>query len=156
MPNAYVTALIDSLNKKIEILEEIHKKDEEQFLLASISPFPFKDFDRNAEEKSVLIYKLNKLDDGFEKVYEEVKAELNGNKEAYKAEIKTMQELITKIQDLSVKIQAEEARNKAKMESAFKFERSKIKQQRSSIKAIKSYTQAMQAGKQINQQKIST
>jgi len=144
MANAYVQALIDSLKKKIEVLEEIHIKDEEQYELASREPFPMDEFDKNSEEKGVLIYRLNKLDEGFELVYDKVREELNENKSAYTAEIAQMQQLITKITDLSTKIQAEEARNKAKMETAFNKERSKIKQQRSTVNAISSYNKAMQ------------
>lgn len=144
MANTYLTALKESLEKKIEVLNQIHEKDEEQLALAKSNPFPFDEFDRNAEEKGILIYKLNKLDEGFESVYEKVKEELDVNRDAYKSEIKEMQALITKITDLSTKIQAEEARNKAQMEAAFSMERSKLKQQRSGIKAIKSYSQAMQ------------
>lgn len=143
MDNTYIAALIDSLNKKIEILNSIHVKDEEQLELTKVNPFPFEAFDKNADEKSVLIYKLNKLDEGFELVYAKVKDELNSNKAQYASEIKTMQKLISTITDLCTKIQAEEARNKAAMELSFKHEKEKLKSQRSSVNAIKSYTQTM-------------
>lgn len=143
MDNTYIAALIDSLNKKIEILNSIHVKDEEQLELTKVNPFPFEAFDKNADEKGVLIYKLNKLDEGFELVYAKVKDELNSNKAQYASEIKTMQKLISTITDLSTKIQAEEARNKAAMELSFKHEKEKLKSQRSSVNAIKSYTQTM-------------
>ena len=69
MNNPYVQALIDSLKKKIEVLELIHVKDEEQYVLAGTVPFPTEAFDKNSDEKGVLIYKLNKLDEGFGLVY---------------------------------------------------------------------------------------
>ncbi len=147
MSNTYITAMIDSLNKKIDVLNEIHVKNEEQLKLAKAVPFSLEDFDKNAEEKTVLIYKLNKLDEGFDLVYGKIKDELKSNKDAYKDEIRTMQELIGKITDLSVKIQAEEARNKSAMESAFKAERTKLNVGRSSVRAIKSYNQTMKAGR---------
>lgn len=147
MSNTYITAMIDSLNKKIDVLNEIHVKNEEQLKLAKAVPFSLEDFDKNAEKKTVLIYKLNKLDEGFDLVYGKIKDELKSNKDAYKDEIRTMQELIGKITDLSVKIQAEEARNKSAMESAFKAERTKLNVGRSSVRAIKSYNQTMKAGR---------
>lgn len=143
MENAYVTALIESLEKKIDILNEIHVKDEEQLRIAGIQPVDYEAFDKNDEEKTVLIYKLNKLDDGFEQVYEKVRVELQDNKSAYAAEIRRMQELISKITELSTKIQAEEARNKLAVERAFRTERERIKSRRSGIKAIQSYAQTM-------------
>lgn len=144
MENAYIKALSESLEKKLTILEKIHEKDEEQYTIAKTTPFSYDDFDRNAEEKGVLIYKLNRLDEGFETVYEKVKEELAANKSAYASDIKRMQELISKITDLSTKIQAEESRNKTAIEQVFRYEKEKIKGQRSGMKAVKSYTQAMQ------------
>ena len=144
MNDTYITALIESLEKKIEILKEISGKNEEQLSIAKSADFAYDEFDRNTEEKSVLIYKLEKLDDGFELIYQKVKDELDRNRTDYKAEILKMQELITTITELSTKIQAEEARNKKAMETAFKNEKERLKGQRSGMKAVRSYTQSMQ------------
>ena len=57
-----------------------------------------------------------------------------------------MQSLITEITSLSTKIQAEEARNKKALETAFKNEKDRLKGQRSGMKAVRSYAQQMQAG----------
>ena len=138
MNNTYLAALKESLEKKIEVLKDIHIKDEEQLEITKATPFSYDKYDRNAEEKGVLIYKLEKLDDGFEE-------ELNANKDAYKNEIREMQELISEITSLSTKIQAEEARNKKALEAAFKSEKERLKGQRSGVKAVKSYAQSMQA-----------
>ena len=143
MENAYISAMIDSLKKKIVILEEIHKKDEEQLELAKSVLFSYEAFDKNSEEKGVLIYKLTKLDEGFELVYQKIRDEFKEHKNLYKEEIRTMQNLITKITELSTKIQAEEARNKAALESTLKSERERLKTARSSVKAIQSYNQTM-------------
>ena len=145
MSNTYLSALKESLEKKIEVLKAIHIKDEEQLEIAKTTPFSFDAYDKNSEEKGILIYKLEKLDEGFELVYEKVKEELNANKAAYKDEIKVMQSLITEITSLSTKIQAEEARNKKALETAFKSEKDRLKGQRSGMKAVKSYAQQMQA-----------
>ncbi|MCQ2519430.1 MAG: flagellar protein FliT [Lachnospiraceae bacterium] len=155
MSNTYITALTESLEKKIEVLNKIHEKDEEQLSIAKTEPFSFEAFDKNVEEKDVLIYKLVKLDEGFEIVYENVKAELNANKDLYKEEIKKMQKLITDITALSTKIQAEEARNKAAMEAAFRNEKQRLKSSRSSVKAVNSYAKAMRSGTGSNFSGIS-
>lgn len=146
MNNTYLNALKDSLEKKLEVLKDIHSKDEIQYSLTKEVPFPYEAFDKIVEEKTVLIYKLDKLDEGFELVYNNVKNELSANKEMYKTEIKEMQELIKKVTDLNVQIQAEEARNKNAMEAAFRDEKSRLKSNRSGVKAVKSYTQTMRAG----------
>ena len=141
-----MTALIESLEKKIAVLDEICEKDKEQEALLKDEGFSFEAFDKIVEEKSVLIFKLNKLDEGFDSVYAEVKEELNKNLVLYKKEIERMQSLISDITDRSTKIQAEEARNKALLEGIFKNERKKIKEQRSTVNAVNSYTQAMKFG----------
>lgn len=143
MGSAYITALIESLEKKIEVLEKIHVIDEQQLAIIKTVPLDFNALDKNDEEKTVLIYKINKLDEGFESLYQSVKEELSGNKQQYASDIRTMQSLITRITDLSTKIQAEESRNKAAVELAFKTEKGAIKSKRSGIKAIQSYSQTM-------------
>lgn len=143
MNDTYITALTESLEKKIKILEEIRVKNAEQYELAVTNPISYEALDKNAEEKGVLIYKLTKLDEGFETVYANVKDELNSNRDLYAERIKKMQELITRITELSTSIQAEETRNKSAIEKSFKSEREKIKSQRSGVKAIQSYTKAM-------------
>ena len=73
MNNTYITAMIESLEKKVAVLDEITKKNAEQAALLKEEEFSFDKFDKNAEEKGVLIYRLEKLDDGFESLYENVK-----------------------------------------------------------------------------------
>lgn len=135
--------MIESLKSKLSILEEIRAKDAEQLALIKTSPFPNEAFDRNLEEKDALIYRINKLDQGFQIVYDNIKAEFEKNKDLYKDEIREMQDLITKITDLSASVQAEEARNKAALENYFSSEKARIKQGRSSVKAIRSYNQSI-------------
>lgn len=149
MSNTYITALTESLEKKVEVLTQIKRKNEEQSKIIEEPNFSFEKFDINTEEKGVLIYKLEKLDDGFEMVYEKVREELNLNKDAYKDEIKRMQDLITKITELSTCIQAQELRNKTAVESVFKSERDRIKTTRSGAKALKSYSDSMTIGKNL-------
>jgi len=143
MTNTYVTALVESLEKKNKVLDEIIEKNKEQKALLSEENFSFEKFDKNTEEKGVLIYRLNQLDEGFESLYEKVKAELDTYRDSYADKIRRMQELIRDITDKSASIQAEEARNKSALEQIFKNEREKLKSGRSGVKALKSYSQAM-------------
>jgi len=143
MNSTYLTAMIESLGKKVAVLDEIIKKNAEQAALLKEEEFSFDKFDKNAEEKGVLIFRLEKLDDGFESLYAKVKEELDANRAAYSDEIRKMQELIQSITDKSASIQADEARNKAALEGIFKNEREKLRAGRSGVKALKSYNQAM-------------
>ncbi len=72
-------------------------------------------FDETVEAKSACIDQLNQLDSGFEKLYAQVAEELDQNREDYAKEIRDMQQCIRRVTDKSVKIQAQEARNKELM-----------------------------------------
>ncbi len=136
---SYVDVLIKSLESKIQILEEIHLKNNEQAELAKKVPFEAKDFDANTEAKGLLIERLNQLDGGFDQIYNRIRVELMEHKDEYHAEIAQMKVLISKITDLSVTIQAEEARNKVAVEKAFFEERKKNKTARKASKASLDY-----------------
>ncbi len=139
MAEQYITILEDSLRRKKEVLDEIIKKNEEQKIILDAEEFDIEAFDKNTEEKGVLIDKLNLLDSGFEKIYEHVKEELAENRERYTEQIKRMQELIRDVTERSVSIQAEEQRNRSKVEVKFREEREKIQLGKSSMKVAKQY-----------------
>ncbi len=143
MEKTYVVALVESLEKKVKVLDDIIEKNKEQEAVLKEEPFSFDRFDKTVEDKGVLIFKLNKLDEGFESLYEKVKAELDNNKPKYAREITAMQSLIREITDKSTLIQADEQRNKQALERIFKDEKKKIKAQRSTANAVNSYTRAM-------------
>lgn len=143
MSNTYIIALIESLEKKINVLNRIKEMNEKQAALLKEDPISFDKLDKNFEEKGVLIYRLSSLDDGFETLFSRVREELTANKSLYSEEIKKMQELITVITELSATIQADEARNKQTLDNLFRNERANLRMQRSGINAVKSYSQAM-------------
>jgi len=139
MAEQYITILEDSLRRKKEVLDEIIKKNEEQKAILDAKEFDIEAFDKNTEEKGALIDKLNLLDSGFEKIYEHVKEELAENREKYTEQIKRMQELIRDVTERSVSIQADEQRNRSKVEARFREEREKIQLGKSSMKVAKQY-----------------
>lgn len=145
MTNNYIQIMIESLQKKAEKLDEILEKNKEQAELLKEEEFSVELFDRNVEEKAVLIGQLEMLDEGFERTYEHIKEELvsQEGKEKYKNEIKTMQQLITELTEKSVSIQAQESRNKQMVEAVFKSEREKIKAVKLGSKAAIDYYRSM-------------
>lgn len=139
MPEQYLDILEESLKKKIEVLDEIILKNEEQKKILEAEEFEPEVFDQNTEEKGKLIDKLNLLDSGFEKVFERVKEELQNNKEAHKAQIIRLQGAIRAITEKSVFIQATEERNRVTVEQKFKKEHEKIQFGKNSMKVAKQY-----------------
>ena len=141
--NQYVSILIDSLLQKQTILKEILRLNEEQGKLIKQDAFDLEAFDRIVTEKAIRIEKLESLDDGFEMIYEKTKSDLVQEREHYKLEIKEMQDLIARVTDLSMRIQASEERNKAGIEAYFKNTRATYQQARATTKAASAYYSAM-------------
>ena len=112
----YLEILTDSLKKKSKVLDEIMRYNSDQENLLRQESISLEELDANMELKDGLIQKLVQLDDGFETLYERIKEKLLTQKDQYKAQIGQMQELISQITEKSVSIQAQEARNKGRME----------------------------------------
>ncbi len=91
------------------------------------------------DKKDACIEELEKLDEGFETVYEQIKEDLSHNRELYTGQIKRLQELISQVTEKSVSIQAQESRNKDMVSAHFKKERETLGQGRKSSKAAYSY-----------------
>ena len=79
----------------------------------------FEDIDANMDDKAVLIDRINKLDEGFQAMYDNIKENLEAQKEEYEDEIELIKKKISEVMSCSTQIQAIEARNKAAMEQRF-------------------------------------
>lgn len=139
----YITILIDSLNKKIEILNRIKDINASQKEVALNDEFDDGQWESTLDEKATLIDKLQELNNGFESVYERVRSELNENSSEYKDEITQLKSLIGKITDLSMDIQAEEKRNSELVTKCFTKMRAKLKATKDTNKVASSYMQTM-------------
>ncbi|MBQ7067271.1 MAG: flagellar export chaperone FlgN [Lachnospiraceae bacterium] len=145
MTENYVRIMVESLEKKKAILDEIMEKSKEQTEILKAEEFSVDDFDRNVEEKATLIENLSRLDIGFDRMFEHVKEEITSDsgKEQYRTEIKKMQQLISELTEKSISIQALENRNKQMVETTFKNEREKIKAVKLGSKAAIGYYRNM-------------
>lgn len=139
----YIDLMIDSLNKKASILEEIVSINLVQRKIADGEKFDMDAFDETIEQKAGLIEEINKLDGGFESLYDRVKGELLDNGEAYSAQIANMQMLIKKITELSATIETDEKRIKANLEVNFSKIKQSIKETRKNSKAVSNYYKNM-------------
>lgn len=125
---SYMNILIDSLQKKCEVLQELDRLTREQSGLLDGDDRIDEEFDRIYARKDVLLQKLEKQDDGFENMYSKVGEILKNNHQMYRVQIEQAQKLIRIITDLSVGIQAEEAKNKEKMKAYLQRQRREIGQ----------------------------
>ncbi len=141
--SVYINVLIDTLESKNKILDNIVILTKKQDELADVSKLDMDAFNTLLEEKDKLIEQLNALDEGFDLLYQRVKDEIQIKKAVYQSEIKTMQGLITVITDKSVKIQVAEARNKEKMKLHFSKIKKEIKSFKSNNQVANSYGKNM-------------
>ena len=129
MLDNYLQILNDSLVKKDAILAKIEALSSAQAQMIEEGG-SCEDIDANMDQKAELISELELLDDGFESLYDKIKAELDDHKSEYKKEIKAIQKLIGSVMDKSASIQAIEARNKKAMEKRFADERKELSQRK--------------------------
>ena len=64
--------LSESLDKKIDLLKRIVEYDDEQEKFLKSEPLDFTSFDKDVEKKGELIDELNRLDNGFEVLYNKI------------------------------------------------------------------------------------
>ena len=86
---------------------------------------------------------MERLDAGFAELFERVREELNGNRQAYCKEIAAMQELIRLLTEKSADIRAQEQRNKELMTRKFAAVRKQVKEVRKSQKIVNQYYKNM-------------
>lgn len=139
----YLSILEESLRKKIVVLDKIQAYNVKQHESFSKENVDINEFDAAIEEKGKLIEELEQLDKGFETLYANIAEELKHNRSQYAGQIAVLQDLIRQITEKSVSIQAQEARNKALIESYFAKEKKQLGQNRKSSKAVYGYYKSL-------------
>lgn len=139
----YLMIMVESLSKKINILEQLLSYTKEQEALLEEEEWSMEEFQQLLDKKGELIDVLNIMDEGFEQVYERMEEEINGNKEKYTTEILLMQQRIKMITDVSIKLQELEYKNKEKIEAEFSKKRNEIKNFRQSKDSVNKYYRTM-------------
>ena len=129
-----LTILSESLDRKLEVLQKIQEYNKHQEEIFSAQNVDISQFDA-----AVVV----RLDDGFEIMYAKLAKELEGNRQHYAAQIRELQTKVAKVTELSVSVQAQEARNKKLVENYFARERAGIGQRRKSAKSAFDYYKSM-------------
>ena len=139
----YIKMMIESLQKKVELLKQLQGLNlEQKNILGDYESLP-EELDENMDKKSAIIDRLDTMDEGFQSLYDKVKDELDSNREAYADDIKSMQELIKEITDLSADVRAKEMQNKELAKTRFSYVRSQIREIKHGEKAVASYYASM-------------
>lgn len=139
----YLEILIQSLTKKLSVLGDIRKKNEEQRVMLLDENLGPDEFENNIESKGKLVESLEMLDEGFDQIYERVREELNAHKDQYQEQIQKLQELIRSITAESNSIQAEEQRNYQLAQRKFSDIKKQIREVKASQNAVQQYYRNM-------------
>lgn len=134
---------MESLNKKVSILDELIELTELQKKLLHSAEFDDNAFNDSIDKKSFLIGELEKLDNGFQSLFDRISSEIEGKREIYRSEIKDMQDKITMIMDKSVHLQTLEARNKALADKTFISLKKEVKEMKKSRQTAANYYKSM-------------
>lgn len=143
MGNDYISIMVQSLQKKLEVLNGIIEKNVEQRQILEQEELDTDAFEQNIKLKSDLVDQVEFLDDGFEELYGRVKSLIETEKQEHKEEIQLMKQLITGITEKSVTIQSQEARNRKLVEQRFSQERKKVRSMRNTSTVANQYYKNM-------------
>lgn len=142
----YLQIMIDSLNKKEKLLDEILERNKAQYELIKDKQYEEVDwtaFNLRVTEKDIAIDKIIEIDDGFDETYKLVKDEVTANKDKYRDKVLKLQEIIGRLTDKGVSIQTGEERNRQIIDNIFSKTRQEIKKQRTGIKVASNYYKTM-------------
>ena len=143
MTEGYLQILIESLEKKNEVLDKISVLNKEQAEISAHQPMDMEAYDKTMDEKGELIDEINRLDDGFTSTYERIKDEVQKQPDKYRSQVLVLQELIRTAVEKGVAIEAQEKRNRAALETVFRMKRQEIRQMKVSSSAAATYYKSM-------------
>lgn len=143
MTEGYLQILIESLEKKNQVLDKIIELNKVQAEISSHQPMDMQAYDKSMDDKGELIDEINRLDDGFTSTYELIKNTVQAEPTKYRKQVLVLQELIRKAVDKGMTIETQEKRNRAALETVFRMKRQEIKQMKVSNTAAVKYYKAM-------------
>lgn len=131
--------LIESLKKKIGIMDDILLASKEQEKLANSTEFDSERFDELFDQKDVLLKEMGELDQGFDTTFSRIRDELLDNKEKYRDEILQLQQLIRTTVDRGAEIAATESRTKDSLANVMKRQKQDLAKRKVSSKTVMDY-----------------
>lgn len=138
-----VEILLQSLLKKRDVLDRLIELGQRQEEMLKQEGLDMDGLNALLEEQGTLVAQLDRLDQGFELVYDRCRALIMGHKDLYRKEIRAMQECIQEITAKISTINACSMRNKVAAEEHFRREKQEINQNVSKTKVARNYYNSM-------------
>ena len=143
----YLEVLIQSLKKKLMILNRISVLNQDQRDILQDENADPDAFDINVRDKDRLVSQIVELDAGFDEVYAHIKDLMERDHSAYEEQLQEMRELIRLIMAKDASVRAEEQRNYALAQRKFASVKSKVREVKASQKMVNSYYRTMMGQK---------
>lgn len=139
----YLELLIQSLKKKLMILNNIAVLNQDQRDILQDENADPDAFDINVRDKERLINQIVELDAGFDEVYAHIKELMERDHSAYEEQLQEMRDLIRLIMEKDASVRTQEQRNYALAQKKFASVKSKVREVKASQKMVNSYYQNM-------------
>lgn len=143
MLKQYLKMLDQSLDQKKQMLDQMIEMTATQKVSLDKDPVDWEGFDQLVEKKAEMIERLDKMDDGFESVYDRIREELLKDKEQHKELVAAIQKKIQAVSDDSAALMAAERRNKEQVEIKIAEEKKRLQQRKTTSKVATNYYRSM-------------
>lgn len=147
----YVDMMLDSLVKKEGILTSLLEYTRRQETLLKDEDLDMDDFQSLIDQKGLLVDQLNEMDEVFDAMFRRLEQELNENREQYKKKIQQMQEILPRLSELSVQIQALEQQNNGHFKKYVTEKKKVIRDFYVNSKTVSNYHQNLRNAYQTDQ-----
>lgn len=139
----YLDVLIQSLRKKLVLLNRISVLNQEQRESLQDEHATPDAFDINVRDKGDLVDQIVALDAGFDEVYAHIKDLMERDHSAYEDQLEQMRELIRLVMAKDASVRAEEQRNYELAQRKFANVKKQVREVKASRKMVNSYYQTM-------------
>jgi tetrahydromethanopterin S-methyltransferase subunit A len=139
----YLDLLIQSLKKKLLLLNRISVLNQEQRDILQDDNATPDEFDINVRDKDELVQQITALDAGFDEVYAHIRELMERDHSAYETQLQEMRELIRQIMAADTAVRADEQRNYQLAQQKFKNIKKRVREVKASQKMVNSYYQNM-------------
>ncbi len=142
-PDYYLEMLAASLEKKEQVLEAMLELTGQQEQILAEEELDMEAFDKLLQKKQSYVERLEKLDQGFDQIYQRVREKIQKHPGKYRDRIQEMQGRIGQLTELGVSLEVQERRNKERFEFLVSASRSKIRNYKVSNQAAAQYYRNM-------------
>lgn len=150
--NTYVTMMLESLRKKDALLDKILEQCRIQTELAKQTNLDMDAFSATVEEKQNYIDEIERMDEGFQTLFDRIKEPLENNKSQFAEEIHEMKALIKTLTEKGVQIQTEEEKNRLTFQSHFMRMKQEVRTAKKSVQVAADYYKGMSGLNMVDSQ----